>query len=514
MRKIIVEIKNSTLNFSLNKNFSNQIVKIYNANEYIFDFSYQTKDDKAIDNAIAEMRKYYNIDNINTISIENNSIAPYVLEFILPKLPNINNILFLEDTPIYYDICERLINTNIKYISCYKIAHNLQKILNKNGIQVNDRLELLFITDFMKKNKLSCYLDVYYKERINLDLPLNDARKQDFITFLNFNRHLNAIYLDTCTKEDATTIMTIIQNAELKDIRIYIKEDVQDADLFKYLKKLNNRYKKSGNQFTIDYTEEYIEQNIGAQLKISAMKLCGTMTLVILCTILLSSYFQDLNSYQEIKNIQNEVNSVIQNRVEDNQQTSEDATNKVTRTKDLSDLLELNSDTVGWLQVNNTNIDYPVVQSSNNDYYLTRNYKKNKDTSGWLFMDYRNDEESKHTIIYGHSNSSTNVMFGTLNKVLQSSWHTNKNNQIIEYSSLNQTMKWQIFSIYTIPETSDYLRTDFLSDNDYLQFVKMLKNRSIYNFNVEITATDRIISLSTCPEDNEHHLVVHAVLID
>ena len=39
----------------------------------------------------------------------------------------------------------------------------------------------------------------------------------------------------------------------------------------------------------------------------------------------------------------------------------------------------------------------------------------------------------------------------------------------------------------------------------------MLKERSIYNFNVEITGKDKIITLSTCADENNRY-VLHAVL--
>ena len=60
-------------------------------------------------------------------------------------------------------------------------------------------------------------------------------------------------------------------------------------------------------------------------------------------------------------------------------------------------------------------------------------------------------------------------------------------------------------------ETSDYLVTNFLNDNDKKEFFDMLINRSEYNFNTEVGVDDKIITLSTCL-DNNQRFVVHAVL--
>ena len=73
-------------------------------------------------------------------------------------------------------------------------------------------------------------------------------------------------------------------------------------------------------------------------------------------------------------------------------------------------------------------------------------------------------------------------------------------------------MKFEIFSIYKIPKTSDYLETDFDNNNEFLDFIKLIKDRSIHNFNVNINENDKIITLSTCTGNNSR-LVVHGKLI-
>lgn len=71
---------------------------------------------------------------------------------------------------------------------------------------------------------------------------------------------------------------------------------------------------------------------------------------------------------------------------------------------------------------------------------------------------------------------------------------------------------WQVFSVYHIPTTSDYIQTSFKDDSDFESFANMLLNRSAHNFNTTISASDRILTLSTC-YDKTDKVVLHAKLI-
>lgn len=181
---------------------------------------------------------------------------------------------------------------------------------------------------------------------------------------------------------------------------------------------------------------------------------------------------------------------------------------------DFSNLIEVNPDTVGWIFVNNTKINYPVVQSGDNSYYLTHSFKKTYNEAGWLFADYRSNLTNleKNTVIYGHGRLD-NVMFGSLDDVLSSSWYTNPENQIIKLSTPSKNMLWQIVSIYTIPSESYYLTHTFENNESYNKFLNTILGRSIYNFNVGVTTEDNILTLSTCLDNNGNRIVVHAKLI-
>ena len=180
---------------------------------------------------------------------------------------------------------------------------------------------------------------------------------------------------------------------------------------------------------------------------------------------------------------------------------------------DISKLKKINSETVGWLQVNGTNINYPFVQAKNNEYYLKKDFNKKYNSAGWVFMDYRNNISNldKNTIIYAHGRLD-GTMFGSLKNILTSGWLKNTNNYVIKLSTDKENTLWQVFSVYHIPTTSDYLEINFNNNNDFLDFAKMLLNRSAYNFNTSVSKNDNILTLSTCYNDKER-VVLHAKLI-
>lgn len=180
---------------------------------------------------------------------------------------------------------------------------------------------------------------------------------------------------------------------------------------------------------------------------------------------------------------------------------------------DFADLKEANRDTVGWIQVNGTNINYPFVQTENNTYYLTHAFDKSYNSAGWVFLDYRNNKNltDKNNILYAHGRLDS-TMFGSLRNALTNGWLDNKNNYVFKTSTEKENSIWQVFSVYRIPVTSDYLRISFTNDDDFLNFANMLKDRSEHKFDTSISKNDKILTLSTCYDD-KLRVVLHAKLI-
>ena len=178
-----------------------------------------------------------------------------------------------------------------------------------------------------------------------------------------------------------------------------------------------------------------------------------------------------------------------------------------------NELKQKNPDTKGWIQVNGTNINYPFVQTNDNKFYLNHTYNKTYNSAGWVFLDYRNNinELSKNTIIYAHGRLDT-TMFGSLKNILSSGWLNNTNNYVVKLSTETENTLWQVFSVYHIPTTSDYIKVHFSSNEEFTKWSKMLLDRSAHNFNTTINENDKVLTLSTCFNDKEK-VVLHAKLI-
>ena len=179
---------------------------------------------------------------------------------------------------------------------------------------------------------------------------------------------------------------------------------------------------------------------------------------------------------------------------------------------DFAKLKETNSDTVAYLYVNGTDISYPVVKTDNNKYYLNHSYDHSKNYAGWIFMDYRNrlDGTDKNIIMYGH-NRKDKIMFGTLDRVLTDEWFKNKDNRFVELVFPDKTLVYDIFSVYKIKVEGTYIKTDF-NEGEFEDFIKTMKDRSLYNFKIDVDGDDEIVTLSTCVLFDEYRLVLHAKL--
>ena len=163
------------------------------------------------------------------------------------------------------------------------------------------------------------------------------------------------------------------------------------------------------------------------------------------------------------------------------------------------EIKEVNEDIVGWLKVDNTKIDYPVVKGEDNKFYLTHDLDKNKNSAGWIFMDYKNNLDDQNIVIYGHHRRDGS-MFGSIDKLY-------KNGGKITLVVGDETRTYQIFSIYETTSNDYYSITNF---DNIDEAIEEFKDRSEIDFKQSDFSTKQIITLSTCTNDNKGRIVVHA----
>ncbi len=508
LKQIEVHITNDCLVFSYNTAISNEqdLINTRALSKSVLTFSekYMEENTKNIASFFKDLAYK---KQIKKVVILQHSLSSSIIDCL--SKTEIERISFLENTNITFKICEKLTEMkNLKYIDCHSIPTFMLEFLDKKGIIAESRCEVLTHSRFMNENNLTSYSKMYYKINLRITTPVDEEDIKDFEAFCNINRYLKNIHFDHCDIESIKKIADALYKERIKNIKIIIHDNIHDEKIIDALKKLNKKYtKKYKVSLKLSYTEEYIKDNFIKQVTFTTLKVCSFLMFVIIGGVLGYIFLNNNNSLRKVKEINEEINTIL-STVEDNEEINSKGGNY------LRSLLSLNSDTVGWLTVKGTNVDYPVVQANDNKYYLRKNYNKQKDFNGWVFMDYRNNPEvlDKNTIIYGHNIYYSDVMFGTLTKLTKKKWRDVEENHYISFSTLDENLTWKIFSVYSINVTSDYLQTTFDSNDEWLEFTSTLKRRSDYEFDTEVKEDDKILTLSTCLENNRR-LVVHAVLV-
>lgn len=176
-----------------------------------------------------------------------------------------------------------------------------------------------------------------------------------------------------------------------------------------------------------------------------------------------------------------------------------------------SKLKEINSDVIAYLKVANTKIDYPVVKGADNDFYLNHSFDRSVNSAGWIFVNFNNtfDGEDKNISMFGHGRMDGS-MFGSLKETLTSNWQKNNPHKQILFITENEISEYEVFSTYKILIEDYYIKNIFPNSDEYEEFLNILKKRSNYDYDVELSAEDQIITLSTCDVNNHYRIVLHA----
>lgn len=544
MNKIVFKIvKNEIIVSLLNKDFKENLnnTNVINTKETYFSINY-------INENVELVSSFLNViiikNNIHKF-IVNNEEATLITLKIIKNINKIDEIYLNYDNTLKYDEFIEILNNNyLKVINLFDIPNYLLEMIDVNkNLKVTIRNEILFTSNFMEINNINTYSDIFYKKEIYIN-EFKDRDYLDFDSFIQINKYLKIINFNYFSKRQFDYIFNKLIKLNLKNIKINFNEgNINIQNVVEYINKVKKEKEDfiltNNINFKINYSKEFKKNNMFKQINLNFIKislLFVILSVTIMMSVNLYRNYSDTKKYDDIENDLQKIKldldipennnhdkdiTFIEPNDDDKERVTLTTTTTTTTTiydvkyeKVFEKLKEINNDTVGWLTVNNTKIDYPVVQSTDNDYYLYRDYYKNKNRHGWIYMDYRNNIEdlSDNTIIFGH-NLANQKMFGTLRYVTNPSWYKKSSNQIITFNTTKANMKWQIISIYKIPVTNDYLVANFASSEDKLNFLDMITQRSIYNFNATYDENTKIITLSTCSNGSKDRLVVHAKLI-
>ena len=176
-----------------------------------------------------------------------------------------------------------------------------------------------------------------------------------------------------------------------------------------------------------------------------------------------------------------------------------------------------NSDLVGWMTIDGTPIHYPVMQSPDRpDYYLHRNFKREKNSHGCLYVRESCDvfAPSDNLTIYGH-HMRDGSMFASLESYRKEAFR--EEYPTIRFDTLYERHTYTIFAVFTTTASvgegfTYHLFEDAADEAEFDDFVSTCKSLSLYDTGITPQYGDKLICLSTCEYTRTNgRLVVAAV---
>ena len=174
-----------------------------------------------------------------------------------------------------------------------------------------------------------------------------------------------------------------------------------------------------------------------------------------------------------------------------------------------------NNNIIGIIKIPDTTVYYPVAGNppGDNNYYLERNLYNRKDSAGSICMDYENnvDNYDPNTILYGHQMYSES-MFHTISYYTDENFF--KNHRYVIFNTIYEDNVWEVFSFFKTSIDFYYIKVRFKSESEFLDLAAEMKKRSLYGSGIEIKEGDRILTLSTCTnEDPDTRYVLCARMV-
>ena len=219
---------------------------------------------------------------------------------------------------------------------------------------------------------------------------------------------------------------------------------------------------------------------------------------------ILSEYYKAAKEYREIQEI-----AIKEVECEEESEEKNIAVN-------FEELARINPDIVAWIRFEEPSIiNYPIVQGANNQKYLTTTFEGAENGAGCLYMDANNtgDFSDRNTFIYGHYKKNGH-MFGSLGKYKDESYY--KNHPFFDiYTPDGVKSRYRIFAVTVVDSDSDSYRKVYVNEEEYHNYLSMVKQLSLYETDVQVTGDASIVSLSTCTNvSRDERLLIHAVRIN
>lgn len=170
-----------------------------------------------------------------------------------------------------------------------------------------------------------------------------------------------------------------------------------------------------------------------------------------------------------------------------------------------------NQDLVGWISIPGLKIDFPVMQDGNDTFYLRHNFNRDYTVYGTPFLSRYNNIKTldKNSTIYAHSMRRDDQMFTPLKTYRSVDGF--KKNPVIEFDTLYRDYYFKVYAVFISNGNSEgdndylfnYTWNEFPTTQSFVEFVKQINQRKLYSTGVDISTSDKLLTLSTCTYDFE-----------
>ncbi len=182
---------------------------------------------------------------------------------------------------------------------------------------------------------------------------------------------------------------------------------------------------------------------------------------------------------------------------------------------DFAYLISRNEDIIAWIEVDGTTIDYPILyDTSPTRVYLNRNYLHSYTPYGSVLMlpDNASDFSDFNTVIYGH-NMIDGSMFAQLHKFEDRKFF-DEHRTIMVYTP-DRVLTYEIFAAYRTDNLDQVLNFPSSTAEERQAYIDRIYTHDVkanFDYSIEVTPDDRIITLSTCIANPAYRYLVQGVL--
>ena len=184
---------------------------------------------------------------------------------------------------------------------------------------------------------------------------------------------------------------------------------------------------------------------------------------------------------------------------------------------DFTELTKRCPDAYAWIRIPDTNVDYPIVQHpTDNSYYLNHSAEGGYKFAGAIYTENYNTKDftDPNTVIYGH-NMKNGSMFETLHKFSDKAFFDE--HKEFEIYLPDKVLTYRVFAAYVYDDRHLLKAFDFSDPEVFRMYLRDIQFMRGMGYNVdtepELTADDRIVTLSTCNSNSSQRYLVQGVLL-